>query len=432
MASTDALPLPRKNVAFRLYFTARTSAGVLVTAFTSPDSEVSKDGGAYADCTNEATYVGHGQGYIDLTATEMNADNVAFYFSCTEGEIESPVVIYPAEDGDISFSQLRTTIATLASQTSFTLTDGPPDDDALSDMALLIRDASTAGQFTVGVVTDYTGSTKTVTFGAGAKFGTRFTVAVGDSVTMLGLCPLVPTVAARSLDVTSGGGAGIDWSNVENSGTSVGLSATTISTSQTINTCSQVTTVNGLASNSITAASIATDAGTEIAAAVRTNLTTELGYLTGDSYARLGAPAGASVSADVAAVKVDTAAVLADTGTDGVILADSEDVYPADIQFTRDDDNDKDEYTVLWFRNGTPVTSGITVPLIQVVKRADGTDLIASTAMTQIGSTGAYKYDESTAASRIDDGEAVVVICTATINGSARSWRKTVTRDDTN
>ena len=42
---------------------------------------------------------------------------------------------------------------------------------------------------------------------------------------------------------------------------------------------------------------------------------------TGDSYARLGAPAGASVSADVAAVKVDTAAVLVDTGTAGVLLA---------------------------------------------------------------------------------------------------------------
>lgn len=36
---------------------------------------------------------------------------------------------------------------------------------------------------------------------------------------------------------------------------------------------------------------------------------------TGDAYARLGAPAGASVSADVAAVKVDTAAILVDTGT---------------------------------------------------------------------------------------------------------------------
>lgn len=36
---------------------------------------------------------------------------------------------------------------------------------------------------------------------------------------------------------------------------------------------------------------------------------------TGDAYARLGAPAGASVSADIAAMKVDTAAILVDTGT---------------------------------------------------------------------------------------------------------------------
>lgn len=38
---------------------------------------------------------------------------------------------------------------------------------------------------------------------------------------------------------------------------------------------------------------------------------------TGDSFARLGAPAGASVSADVAAVKVDTAAILVDTAEIG-------------------------------------------------------------------------------------------------------------------
>lgn len=321
MAASDALPLPRKNVAFRLYFTARTSAGVLVTAFTAPDSEVSKDGGAYADCTNEATYVGHGQGYIDLTSTEMNADNVAFYFSCTEGEIESPVVIYPAEDGDISFSQLRTTIATLASQGSFTLTDGPPDDDALNDMALLIRDASTAGQFTVGVVTDYTGSTKTVTFGTATKFGTKFTVAVGDSVTMLGLYPLVPTVAGRALDVAGTGEAGLDWSNIGGTSTSVSLSQTTVASVGSVSTVSNAVSVASINPNVIGATQLASDAGTEIAAAVRTNLATELGYLTGDAYARIGAPAGASVSADIAAVKSDTAAVLADTGTDGVVVA---------------------------------------------------------------------------------------------------------------
>jgi len=41
---------------------------------------------------------------------------------------------------------------------------------------------------------------------------------------------------------------------------------------------------------------------------------------TGDNYTRLGTPAGASVSADIAAAKVDTAAILLDTGTDGVVL----------------------------------------------------------------------------------------------------------------
>lgn len=38
---------------------------------------------------------------------------------------------------------------------------------------------------------------------------------------------------------------------------------------------------------------------------------------------KIGTPAGASVSADVAAVKVDTAAILVDTGTSGVVVDDS-------------------------------------------------------------------------------------------------------------
>ena len=64
---------------------------------------------------------------------------------------------------------------------------------------------------------------------------------------------------------------------------------------------------------------------------------------TGDNYARLGAPAGASVSADIAAVKSDTAAVLEDTGTtlpatlatiDGIvddILVDTGTTLPASL-----------------------------------------------------------------------------------------------------
>lgn len=41
---------------------------------------------------------------------------------------------------------------------------------------------------------------------------------------------------------------------------------------------------------------------------------------TGDSFARVGAPVGASISADIAAVKAETAAIIDDTGTSGVKL----------------------------------------------------------------------------------------------------------------
>ena len=101
-----------------------------------------------------------------------------------------------------------------------------------------------------------------------------------------------------------------------------------------------------------------------------------------------------------------------------------ENIYDADIDFRRD--GTTDEYTVCWFRDGRPVTSGITVPTIQVVKRADGLDLVASTTMTQIGSTGAYKYDSAT---QMDDGESSIVVVTATIDGATRTHRLVRGRD---
>jgi hypothetical protein len=119
-------------------------------------------------------------------------------------------------------------------------------------------------------------------------------------------------------------------------------------TNNVIPTVTAVTTVNGLAANVITAAATAADFTTEIqsglatAAALATvdtvadgikaktdsltftvagvldaNVTdwkgTTAPAMTGDAFARLGAPAGASVSADVAAVKTQTAAIETDT-----------------------------------------------------------------------------------------------------------------------
>lgn len=71
---------------------------------------------------------------------------------------------------------------------------------------------------------------------------------------------LRPTTAGRTLDVSAGGEAGVDWANVGTPGSTVGLSATTVATVTTTTTATNVTTVNGLAASVITAASIATDA----------------------------------------------------------------------------------------------------------------------------------------------------------------------------
>ena len=103
MASSDAMPVPRKNVAYRVTFPIYDADGDLVTGASSLDSEVSKDGGAMADCTNEATEIGStGIYYLDLTSTEMNADCVALQVKTgTAGAKTTVIILYPEEAGDI-------------------------------------------------------------------------------------------------------------------------------------------------------------------------------------------------------------------------------------------------------------------------------------------------------------------------------------------
>lgn len=104
MASTDATPLPIKNQAYRITFPIFDADGDLVTGATALDSEVSKDGGTFADCTNEATEIATASGmyYLDLTSTEMNADTVAVIVKTSSvGAKTTPIVMYPAENTDI-------------------------------------------------------------------------------------------------------------------------------------------------------------------------------------------------------------------------------------------------------------------------------------------------------------------------------------------
>ena len=70
-------------------------------------------------------------------------------------------------------------ISTLASQTSFTLSQGSADDDAYNNCTIVISDQATTVQKCVGRISDYTGSTRTVTLAADPGI---FTMAAGDNV----------------------------------------------------------------------------------------------------------------------------------------------------------------------------------------------------------------------------------------------------------
>lgn len=130
---------------------------------------------------------------------------------------------------------LDTTIATLSTQTSFTLTAGPAEDDALNDYWAIIHDAASAVQCSWVEVLDYTGSTKTVTLAAGATF----TAAAKDNISFIGPSPLRATTMGRKLDVSAGGEAGVDWANIGSPTTTVNLSGTTVKTATDVETDTQ-------------------------------------------------------------------------------------------------------------------------------------------------------------------------------------------------
>lgn len=164
-------------------------------------------------------------------------------------------------------------------------------------------------------------------------------------------------------------------------------------------------------------------------------------YLTGDIFGLLdtevtdirnrlpAALVSGRMDSSVGAMVADvlTAAAIAAGAIDAAALAADMDGYTGKLWVIDDNNGTTDRYIMIWFKNGAPVTSGITVPTLQVVKASDGTDLIASGAMTEIGALGLYKKDEAT--NRIVSGASYIAKATATIGGSSRIWYQPLGRD---
>lgn len=115
--ASDAKAMPIKGVAFTLAFPIFDADGDLVTGAAGLDSEVSKDLGTFADCTNEATELATASGmyYLGLTAGEMNADIVVIIVkTSTTGAKTTPIILYPADFGfdDLATAANLVTVAT--------------------------------------------------------------------------------------------------------------------------------------------------------------------------------------------------------------------------------------------------------------------------------------------------------------------------------
>ena len=295
-------------------FDRTNGAPVTMTGFAVGDIQVYKDGGT----TQRASTSGYT--LLDTDGTDFDAitglhgysidlsDNTTAGFWAAGSRYMVAISTVTVDAQTMSFwhatfrigyegATFDTTIATLSTQTSFTLTTGPAENSALNGCQVVIHDIASAVQYAYGQVTGYTGATKTVTLGVAPTF----TVAAGDNISIFRPA-LLSTTLGTTLDVSSGGEAGVDWSNIGNKTAIVDLANTTIATTQkvdvdtiktqtvtlaggvtipaatlasttnitagTVTTATNVTTVNGLAANVVTAASLAADAGAELADAL--------------------------------------------------------------------------------------------------------------------------------------------------------------------
>lgn len=218
---------------------------------------------------------------VDVALSEVPV-NIMPLLDDTDFKTRETAVAYNAAGMDIVWNFV--TSAGNFTQTAVTPTTGGNYDWTHQGDAMYTIEIPASGGASINNDTEgygwFTGFVTGVLPWRGPIIGFR-AAAINDSLCDAGTTGLLsPTVAARTLDVTATGAAGIDWANVENPTTAVNLSATNIDVDQVVasvsgnvggNVTGSVGTVNALAANVITAAATAADFTTEIQAGLATS-----------------------------------------------------------------------------------------------------------------------------------------------------------------
>lgn len=145
-----------------------------------------------------------------------------------------------------------------------------------------------------------TGSAGDLDISTNGISGITSTAQIGVNVVSYasGQAPLQPTVAGRTLDVSAGGEAGLDWANVGSPTTTVNLSGTTIATTQQVDvntiktqtvTCAAGVTVGAFVGNATAALSVDASGRVDVSKIKGTASAGAAGYV-GIDWSAINAP----------------------------------------------------------------------------------------------------------------------------------------------
>jgi hypothetical protein len=275
----------------------KTGDAANVTAYVAKDfgsvTQLTDTSATEEDSTNAKGYY-----WFDISQTETNADNIMVTGKSTTSNIVvvgAPAMIAtrPPNAGALSIDASGRVDVIKINGTSQTARD--------VGASVLLSSGSGTGQldFTSGVVkANVTQLLGTAWLTPGTAGTPDVNVKLWNGLATVAL-PLVPTVAGRTLDVSAGGEAGVDWANVGSPGTAVNLSGTTVNL---VNTVTTLTNLPAITAGWLTATGIAASA-----------LNGKGDWLLASSYS--APPSAAAIRAEIDANSTGLAAIYTDTHT---------------------------------------------------------------------------------------------------------------------
>lgn len=201
----------KKNTSVKIVFPILDADGDLVISAAALDSEYSLDGGAFSDCTNEATEIGStGIYHLTLTAGETNGDVVCIQVKTTTSGAKTTVLVFYTSAQTLD--EVDTVVDAIKA-----VTDNLPDSGALTTIQ---ADLDNPTQYKADVSALALEATLTAIKGTGFDTTTDSLVKIHDDhVTHLSAAPSthaaadVWTVGTRALTDKAGfslSAAGID------------------------------------------------------------------------------------------------------------------------------------------------------------------------------------------------------------------------------